>query len=124
MKLGDILQARSRNWTTGKHYIICLRGNGINLLIGAVLTTRPRDNVPLKKEHFKSIDEHGKQFKVQFKSSHVVKGRFIKPPKWGPYKKVGELTSEGIAFVLSVVKHESEMYWDDFIAKNHYLAAS
>jgi hypothetical protein len=124
MRLGDIVQAKSRHWTTGKHYIICLRGNGIDLLIGAVLTTRSQDNIPLRREHFKSSDEYGRKFKVQFRSSHIVKGRFIKPPKWGPYKKVGELTPEGIDFVVSIVQHEPETYWDDFLTRNSYLKAS
>ena len=124
MRLGDIIVARNRHWTAGKHFIIYLDGDGKKLLIGGVLTHAPANNVAMKEIHFQPSDKNGVRYKFQFDKTYVVRGRFIKPPKWGPYKKVGELTPAGIEFVLSIVQSEPEMCWDGFVARNAYLKAS
>ncbi len=52
-----------------------------------------------------------------FDDTHVVKIALYKPRDWGPYKKCGELTEEGIEFVSRIVDTNSKnaVCWNEYI---------
>ncbi len=101
-KAGDILMATHRELKKGRHYIVYLEGNSDRDFIGAMITHHSSElNVSMGSDHFVDTLE----FPVKYDGSYLVIGRFYKPESWGPFKKVGELTLEGVDFVKSITNH-------------------
>lgn len=95
-KLGDILVATHREIKKGYHPIVFISSNSKYDFIGAMITheTIADRNVKMKESHFEN------EFEITYDESYLVKGRFIKSEEWGPFEKKGELTREGLDFVL------------------------
>lgn len=53
----------------------------------------------MSESHFKSTLD------LKFEDTYLVLGRFIKPEKWGPFRKIGELSSAGLEFVKDSLKN-------------------
>ena len=69
----------------------------------------------MKKEHFDEMDTDGKKYKFTFDKTWVVGKCFFKPREWGPYTKIGELSTEGIKFVESIVHNQPTIHWADYV---------
>ena len=118
---GDILEAKDRSYDAGRHYIIFYEGNGNNEyisdfgFIGGIITHK---NIPLnkkmKEKHFEKYANNGDSFKIVYDKSYLVIAKLIKPGDWGPYTKVGQLTSSGISFFEEVIKNLSGENWDEY----------
>jgi hypothetical protein len=67
----------------------------------------------MQAEHFKKSNKKGQAYKVYYDDTCFVKGKFIKPETWGPYKKVGELTEAGITFIESHTNTCVPIFWKD-----------
>lgn len=66
-------------------------------------------------EHFQTHNlTDGKEYELQFKKSLLVKAKLIKEREWAPFRKVGELTDEGISFVEKSIVSTTEKLWKDF----------
>jgi len=103
---GDILEATHRELIEGFHYIIFYDGHSNNDFIGGMIThSGINQNKPMSEEHFNEADENGNIYKIQYDNTYLVNAKLIKPNKWGPYKKVGTLTNEGIAFLEDTIEH-------------------
>lgn len=92
---GDIITATDRKESAGRHPIVYIEklGSGDDF-IGAMLTSsgRFKDNLEMEGCHFGGgFTPKNPQF--------IVKYRFVKPSSWGPYTKVGYLTSDGLRFI-------------------------
>jgi len=98
-KLGDILLATHREINKGYHPIVFITGNSVDDFVGGMITHQAiaNRNVKMKESHFEP------NFKVTYENSYLVRGRFIKSEEWGPFKKKGQLTPEGIEFVLRII---------------------
>lgn len=108
MKKGDIVKGKNNIQDNGKfgHPIIFLSENDSDTFIGAMLTSSNQftENILMKSEHFKT----GSQWTFNPNNAHLVSsGPFIKKMEWRPFRKVGELSDTGIAFVES---HLSRKY--------------
>lgn len=117
---GDIIYGRTE--TDAIHPIVYLEelnlGGVLNDdFIGLMLTRSScfRDNILLSKDHIKERDKDGKPFKFQHhKDTHFVKMKFIKKGSWSPFRKVGELTTSGLEFVVEATNGLSEVDFDDY----------
>ena len=115
---GDILYGRK--YSDAIHPIIYLGEHNDELFIGAMLTSASNfeDNVMMKPEHFKITNENDKDFEFNFKNTHLVKAKLLKRNDWRPFKKIGELTKQGIKFVEAHVNTKKEKLWEEYIIGN------
>ena len=114
MTKGDILYGRKNS--DAIHPIIFLRDRDSEFFIGAMVTSsdKYKENIPMKASHFKVYDAKGNKFEFQFSSTFVVRAKLIKRLEWLPFRKIGELSSFGIAFVESKIGLEPEQTWEQF----------
>ena len=115
MTKGDILYGRKKS--DAIHPIVFLQTKDDTFFIGAMLTTANNypENILMKPEHFKMMDSKGIKHELYFDNTHLVKAKLIKRNEWQPFRKIGELTDEGIDFVEAHVNTEEEKLWEDFI---------
>ena len=116
MKKGDIVFGRKKS--DAIHPIVYLREYDINFFIGAMLTksNRYKDNILMLGSHFNKEGSKGRKYKFNFNNTHLVKTELIKKDEWKPFKKVGELTGEGIKFVESNIKQTNPILWEDYLS--------
>ena len=117
--IGDILEAKDRSENAGIHYIIFYDGYDDSEFIGGMLTSTDLfpQNVKMNVSHFVENDENGNNYKVTFKNSKLVPAKLYKPENWGPFKKVGQLSEKGIAFVEEHIGHLESEFWEEYILK-------
>jgi len=109
-KRGDILEATDR--TSGIHYIVYYNEQNETNFIGGMIThLENKKNKPMKECHFKIFDENGVKYKITYDKTNLVVAKLVKFESWGPFTKVGELTQEGIEFVINTIdKLNSETF--------------
>lgn len=113
MKKGDILKGSKKE---AFHFIVYLEEKDKNGFIGAVLThSNINCNVLMKEKHFKTKQTNGRKWGFQFDNTYLVIKQFKKPISWGPYRKIGELTNEGVRFVELKIKNQKLLFWDEYI---------
>lgn len=117
---GDILEGSKREREAAYHFIVHLEGDLDDDFKGAVLThsNQYQNNILMRKECFEECNEKGEKYKFIFNNTYLVKMQFIKLKEWGPFKKIGKLTKEGIAFVGAEVSGHGPMLWDSYIEKS------
>ncbi len=112
MERGDILEGTERDLDKAYHRIVYLDTHDGATFVGAVLTHRRKDNVLMDEAHFRKIDSENKPYIFVFENTCLVKGRFIKLQNWGPFKKIGEVTAEGLKFIETQTQNEPLMLWE------------
>lgn len=94
---GDILEATHRQLTKGYHYIVFFEGYSKSDFCGCMIThSNINENIPMEFSHFEEVNSKGELYKVKYDNTFLVKGKFLKSEEWGPFEKVGKLTTEGI----------------------------
>lgn len=117
-EIGDILEASVRNKNAGLHYIIFYSGYDEINFLGAMIThLKSERNELMSIIHFESTDENGDLYKVQFDDTYLVKAKLMKLESWGPFKKVGQLTQEGINFVKEKIENSLSETWDEYLVR-------
>lgn len=116
MRKGDIVFGRKKSEAI--HPIVYLKDFDGGHFIGAMLTTAKNfaDNILMEQKHFKVNDENDRKYELQFKNTHLVKAKLLKRNDWEPFRKIGQLSEEGIKFVESKVNQERERLWEDYIS--------
>lgn len=116
MKKGDILFGR--NGSGAIHPIVYLDEHDQNFFIGAMLTKSSNytDNILMAEKHFKKRDLNNK-YEFCFNNTHLVNAQLIKKDEWKPFRKVGELTNEGIEFIKSKINDKEPRFWEDYLNK-------
>jgi hypothetical protein len=114
---GDIVIGNDRRYSAAKHPIIYLEGDLSVDFIGVMLTSSSTysTNIWLPEEYVISRNEHGDLYVFQHKNTHFVSIRLLKPISWGPFKKVGKITEQGILFIEKEINNIQPIYWDDFL---------
>ena len=111
---GDIINGE----VTG-HPIVFLEKLDEYNFAGCMLTHRRPgpgyENIALKEEHFEQIDNTGKKYEFLFGETHFVKVRLLKEAAWGPFKKIGEVTEEGMNYLETKLEGQEPINW------HHYL---
>lgn len=97
------------------HPMVYLDLHNSESFIGVMLThdSTKKNNTPLKKEHIKEFDNNKKKFYFQYDNTYFLRAKLKKKADWGPYKKVGELTKEGVLFISEHIKKETPQYWNE-----------
>jgi hypothetical protein len=54
-------------------------------------------------------------FAVAYKNTHFVNQIFEKIPAWEPFKKVGQLTPEGVKFIEDKISNAAPLPFDQYI---------
>lgn len=113
MNKGDIVFGK--RGSDAIHPIVYLRDYDDDSFIGVMLTksSNYKSNVLMAEKHFKKADLEGKKYEFCFNDTHMVNEELIKRGEWKPFKKVGELTDEGIEFIESQMSDENPMFWED-----------
>ena len=98
------------------HPIVYLRGHDELSFIGAMLTSSHQaDNIPMAASHFKETDDDGRKFELSFRNTFLVNASLIKRSDWRPFRKVGELTDEGIKFLESKIGDKQSKFWEEYL---------
>ncbi len=122
-KRGDILLGSLRGSAEARHPIIYLTSLPQDnwYFIGVMLTHASSfsDNELLPSQYIKAkhLCENCEGHFSTDKPSYIVKRQFYKPNDWGPFKKVRELTEEGIEYVERLVKEHEPQHYVDYIAE-------
>lgn len=116
---GDILNGENNFSVKGEniHYIVYLKDLNGSDFIGTSLTHSKfkGQNVKMESSHIQT----GLEFK--YDNTYFIPKKFIKIEAYGPFKKVGELTEEGIVFVdsfLNKIDDFEAITWEDFLNSN------
>jgi len=119
MKKGEIFFGKKNSEAI--HPIIFLSDINDDLFLGAMLTSSVlfEDNILMDVSHFETHDHSGQEYKLRFKNTHLVKARLLKKREWAPFRKIGELTTEGIYFVETYIHTTQEMLWEDYLNLNN-----
>lgn len=117
-KKGDIIEAENRAIDAGLHYIVYYSGFDDKNFIGGMLThTFSNKNKQMHVSHFHATNENGAKYKFQFENTHLVIAKLMKVESWGPFKKVGALTEEGITFVTETIDKLSSETWEEYLLR-------
>lgn len=105
-RLGDILLSTHIELRNGYHPIIYIEAKPYsrNEFIGAMITRSDiNGNIALSDAHFFDNDEEGNKYQIIFKNNYLVPAKLIKFEDWGPFRKQGQLTKEGIDFLQKTI---------------------
>ena len=116
---GDILKATKRGKKAGKHFIVYYEGQDDLHFIGGMVTHLDDAlNVPMKALHFLTHDNiTGIDYEIKYDDSYLVKAKLMKFESWGPFTKVGQLSSEGIEFVEKTIGALSSETWEEYLER-------
>ena len=113
---GDILKGQNTY-----HPIVYLREKDDYYFVGCILTHSDKNdyknNIALLPEHFEVYDDNNNKYEVGYDESYFVKINLIKKAEWGPFKKVGKLTSTGIEFLDKNLDQSDTITWRDYLNK-------
>ncbi len=114
---GDILYGRKGS--DAIHPIIFWHGHDDTFFIGAMLThsSNGEGNISMSERHFYSRDMSGDEYEVFFDQTYLVEALLLKKLQWRPFRKVGQLTDAGIAFVDSKIGGSVPALWEEYVAQ-------
>lgn len=115
---GDVLYGRKGS--PAIHPIIFWEDFDETFFIGVMVTSNGEfeTNIPLKPEYINSRDEKGVKFEFQYRNTNIVKAKLLKRKDWAPFRKIGEITEEGIHFIGKVVDFRHEILWEEFVLES------
>jgi len=76
------------------------------------------DNIPLRNDHFKKLDESGNEYFIQNKPSFFPCVALVKRFEVTGRRKEGELTDEGINYIESTIEDFKPEKWSEYIKRN------
>jgi len=71
----------------------------------------------MSEEHFYSRDAADNEYEVFFDQTYLVEALLLKKLQWRPFRKVGQLTDAGIAFVDSQIGDSLPALWEEYVAQ-------
>ena len=114
MKKGDILWGRKDS--NAVHPIVYLWDRDQNFFIGAMLTkSKDHNNILMAETHFKKEDQSGGKYEFLYNNTYLVNAKLIKRGEWNPFRKIGELTDEGVEFIESKINDKNPIFWEDYL---------
>lgn len=115
---GDILEAKNRAKTAGRHFIIYYDGGNDTNFIGGMITHKLSEkNKSMLKSHFEALNEKGVKNKVVYDNTSLVIAKLVKFESWGPFTKIGKLSKEGIEFMVDAIDNLNSETWDEYIKR-------
>ena len=119
MKKGEIYYGRKN--TDSIHPIVFLKEKDGDFFYGVMLTHSGEfeDNVPMLEKHFEKRNEVGKDYELYFDNSCFVRVKLLKRLEWAPFRKIGQLSVDGINFVESNLGGAG-VVWEDYRIPKEY----
>jgi len=106
-KKGDILFGRYGSEAI--HPIVFFYNIDHSFFCGVMLTSKKiGENIPLSNDFIKE------SFRFKYKNTHFVKSALLKKTEWVPFKKIGEITDEGITFIESHIDLSKPLLWEEY----------
>ncbi|MBK7441131.1 MAG: hypothetical protein IPI65_06265 [Bacteroidetes bacterium] len=102
------------------HPIVYLEDYDSGFFIGVMLTSSKRypGNILMKPEHIRINDEKGNNFELTFNNTHFVRAKLLKRIEWEPFRKVGELSDEGIQFIEDNINSNKAILWEEYLKES------
>ncbi len=108
-KKGEIVIGTLMSRDEAYHPIIYWEKHKDGAFYGLVLTHSKRnDNIFFPKEFITDG-------RLSNKESYIVGRFFIKPDEWGPYKRIGQISNEGINFIEKIIIDKQPLFWSEYI---------
>lgn len=112
---GDILHAKNNRNIPGTrpHFIIYLssEAHSPEEFLGAMLTSSSNyGNIALEENHFEKYDANGVEWQIYYKSSFISSDLYHKKNDWRPFTKVGQLSKDGLQFILEQIGFKDPTY--------------
>jgi hypothetical protein len=101
------------------HYMVFLEPRTETDFYGVMITSTDFNerNIAMLSEHFLThFSEQNEKCIVTYKDSHLVPAILIKVENMGPFIKMGEISSSGIAFIEKQLENKSAMEWEEYLA--------
>lgn len=73
------------------------------------------DNILMSEDYFEKLDLNQEKYGIYFDDTHLVKIKLLKKLEWEPFRKDGQLTTEGIKFVEKNLKNEDPILWENYL---------
>ncbi len=124
MTKGDIVIGEGNTNATypkNGHPIVFIKENDPDTFIGLMLSTKSYRGMNRKMEavHFEALDENEVEFEFKYNNTHVVPLNLLKKTEWKPFRRIGQLTPEGLLYVEEVIAGTEPVYWVDAVKANH-----
>lgn len=106
---GDILLGADRRREAAFHPILFIREHSPDYFVGVMLTHSPHfGNIPLPVHYFQNLTNYDPN------NNHFVQCSLLKKNDWGPFRKVGELSPEGLDYVALSIDLENPVRWEEY----------
>ncbi len=105
-QIGDILYSTHRDLRKGYHPIIYLQPLSEREFIGGMISHSDiNNNIKLSDNYLEEKDSLSNQYIVTSDNSFLVVAKLVKFESWGPFRKVGKLTNQGLGFVQKTLEN-------------------
>lgn len=102
------------------HYMVFLEPRTETDFYGIMITSTDFNerNIAMLSEHFLThfSEQPNEEFMVTYKDSYLVPAKLVKVENMGPFIKMGEISTSGIAFIEQQVENKSAMEWEEYLA--------
>lgn len=115
---GDIIQGQHKD---AYHPILFLKEKDCTFFYGIMLTKAGNydENIPLPEQYIVK-EKGGTKFLFQYNHTNFVNIKLLKKMEWQPFKKIGEVTTEGIKYIEENVTLDEARVWEEFLNKKIY----
>lgn len=112
--IGDILEGENNSPRDGNHYIVFFEKLDGHDFVGAMITTSRYHgrNLPMSISHFETHKSEQTEWVVSYRGSYLVPAKLHKFNEMGPFHKVGQLTRNGIEFLLNAIGNKALHPWE------------
>ncbi len=111
-KIGDIILGAHRSKNKAFHPIIYLGEYDTIFFSGVMLTHDSRkENIALLDEHFEQRIDNDER------NSFIVPNYLLKKHEWGPFKKVGKLSENGLKFIHKNIEETEPVIWEEYLTQ-------
>lgn len=101
--IGDILVGENNLPIDGNHYIVFYEALDQLDFAGAMISTKAffGKNIAMSAAHFETHNNEDQTiWRVYYYNSHLVPAKLHKFNDMGPFQKVGQLTNDGVEFLI------------------------
>jgi hypothetical protein len=114
--IGEILEGENNSPQDGNHYIVFFEKLDGRDFVGAMISTKKYQgrNLPMSASHFETHDSEQNQWAVSYRGSYLVPAKLHKFNEMGPFHKVGQLTRDGIEFLINGIGDKPLHPWEAY----------
>lgn len=113
-EIGEILEGENNSPQDGNHYIVFFEELDGRDFVGAMISTKnyQERNLPMSELHFETHDNKHTKWAISYRGSYLVPAKLHKFNEIGPFHKVGQLTRNGIEFLIKTISDKPLHPWE------------